>query len=142
MVGPLALSLKARHDGIVTECLFTETTFGQTRVTHHQVPHNYRALYYEVPFPIFAFTTAWLIVVVSAFDTIRRSPRMSGLELFLIIDFFFHAAGQLGHIHSFHPHAEEIFEEILIHNGASNAHRNGADGQIRLSANAGYRQAC
>ena len=49
MVGPLALSLKARRDGVAAQSFFTVAQFRQARIAHHQVARDDRHLHRRCP---------------------------------------------------------------------------------------------
>ena len=96
-VCPLALSLEAGSDSIVSQSFFLESHFFQFRVSGHQVTHDDHHLHDKFPISIFLFAVfAFLRAVLEVFSFIYFAVFFSPCHcfgiFFVVIDTFFHAA--------------------------------------------------
>ena len=71
-------------------------------------------------------------VVFAAFRAVGFCPGQGALEFIRVVNAFFDAAGDLGHVDRLDPHAQVAFEKALVHDGTGDAHRNAPDARGRI----------
>ena len=149
MVGPLSLALEAGGDGVVADLLLLKAC-GQVLVALDQVLDD--AVHLDREFPLlflflggeldaalFAEEVDVLGVVVAAFLAVRLRPGQGLFIGLVVVDALFHAAQDLDLVDGLDAQAQIFLHEVLIHDGAADAHGDGADLQIALAAHRGRR---
>ncbi len=136
VVGPLALPLESGGDGVVALGFLAEPEFGEARIADHQVACDHCHLHDVRPDPVFLLLRALDFggVVVLPLDAVRTDPGIGLFEFDGIVDALVHAADDLAHVDRFAAHPEVAFEEIVVHDGAGDAHCHPADREVGLAA--------
>ena len=108
MVGPLALTLEACGDGIVTLRLFAVADFSELVIADHQVAGDECHFDRIAPFGVELLTAALRLftVVIFAFWTVVFDPCEGLIKFSLVVDAFAHAADKLSHVDRFDTHAK------------------------------------
>ncbi|MEN9991533.1 MAG: hypothetical protein RLZZ224_1235 [Verrucomicrobiota bacterium] len=136
VVGPLALTLEARADGVVALAFFGITFGREAWVTDHQVAGDESHFHGNFPLVIQLRAAAggfWGVVIL-ALVAVIADPSEGALVFLGVVDFVIDATEELGHIDRFHAHAEVFFKESLVDDRAGDAHRHAAHGEVRLTA--------
>ena len=107
-----------------------------------QDPHgerNQRHLDNRFPITILLFASALFFrrVIFSSFFAVFLYPGQGAVKFFGIINTLIHAAQEFGHIHRFHAHTKIGFEEVVIHDGSRNTHRDCAKGDVGFAPHGG-----
>ena len=143
VVRPLSLALEAGSDGVVSDGFFNEAC-GQVFVALDQILDD--AVHLDRKFPLLFFffrgklDTALFAeevnifgVVVAAFLAVLLRPCQRLFIGLMVVDTLFHAAEDLNLVNGLHTQAQILLHEVLIHDGAADAHGDGADLQIALA---------
>ena len=143
VVGPLALALEARGDGVVPAALLDKAHGGQLLVADHQVPgdHGHQDAGLQHLALLFRAVADLLGVLVPADADVFVHPGLGQLELLVVVDAFLPAADELDHVHLLHAHAEVLFQEGRVHDGARDAHGHAAHTEVALAAHRRHRKA-
>ena len=131
VVGPLPLSLEAADDRVVSDRLLRELLL-EGFISSHQILDDHIHLHSEFPLLILGlavFSDPFRILVEVFFAVLLR-PLQSSLIFLVVVDPLFHAAEDFHLIDRFHSHAQIALEEILVHDGPSDSHRNRSDLEI------------
>ena len=143
MVRPLSLALEAGSDGVMADGFFNEAC-GQVLVALDQILDDAVHLDREFPLLLFFFLCkldAALFaeevdvfgVVIAAFLAVLLRPGQCLFIGLMVVDALFHAAEDLDLVNGLHAQAQILLHEVLIHDGAADAHGDGADLQIALA---------
>ena len=73
-------------------------------------------------------------LMVPALGAVGPGPGEPLLELDRVVDPLLEPAVDLGHVDGLDAHAQVLLEERLVHDGARDAHRHAAQGEVRLAA--------
>jgi len=141
LIGPVALALEARGDGVVAQRLFDQPFFRQLLVALHHVAdaHRHQQALFQHRAALFGVALILLRVLVFAVAEVFIRPRQRHFQLAFIIDFLVDAAAQLGHVHRLHFHTEPGLEEVVIDDRTGDPHRHAANGKIAFALHAGHR---
>ena len=113
---------------------------GQVLVAVHQILDDQVHLQGELP--VLVLLLAGLLqlggVLVEALDDVLVGPGLELLVFLLIVDAQRHAADDFDLIDRLNAHPQVILDEVGVHDGAADAHGDGADLQIALAAHGGH----
>ncbi len=113
VVGPLALALESRSDGMVALRLLSEAQLGKLGVADHEIAGDERHFHACLPLGVELLARAFLSgrVPILALFAMGLHPFEGFGELDFVVDASFDAANELGHVHRLDPHTEPFFEE-------------------------------
>ena len=141
MVIPVALTLEARQDRVMSQGFLSKALPPEFAAADHKVPDNDGHL--DAGLPDFVLAPATVLfcggIVVGSLHAISPGPFQSTPILGAGVDPLLKTADQLGHIHVFVPHSQVFLEKILIDDGADDAHGNRAYGKVAFPAHPGRR---
>ena len=139
-IRPLALSLEAGRDGVVSHHFFL-ATLRKLFVSVHQILDDAHHLHDELPVLILLLSVFLhrLRVLVKALDAVCLRPGQRLFKLRLIVDALRHAADDFHLVHGLHAHAEIFFHKSGIDDGAADSHTDGTDLQVGFSPHGGNR---
>ena len=147
MVRPLSLALEAGSDGVMADGFFNEAC-GQVLVALDQILDDAVHLDREFPLLLFFFLCkldAALFaeevdvfgVVVAAFLAVRLRPCQRLFIRLMVVDAFLHAAEDLDLVNGLDAQTQIFLHELLVDDGAADAHAHGTDLEVALAAHRG-----
>ena len=124
LIGPVALTLETGGDGVVAQRLLHQPFFRQFRVALHHVAdaHRHQQALFQHRAALCFIALILLSVLIFAVAEVFIRPRQRHLQLGFIIDFLIDSPAQLRHVDSLDLHAEPGFKEIVVDDGAGDAH--------------------
>ncbi len=142
VVGPLPLALEAGDDGVAAQGLLAEAQLGQPRIADHQVAGDDGHFDRPLPDPLLLGRREAVLrrVLVLAFLAVGLGPGQGPPELGGIQNVPLDAADKLDHIGRLDPHAQPALEEVVVDQGAGDAHRDVAQREIGFAAEGGRGQ--
>ena len=120
----MALTLETGGDGVVAQRLLHQPFFRQLRVALHHVAdaHRHQQALFQHRAALCFIALILLSVLIFAVAEVFIRPRQRHLQLGFIIDFVIDSPAQLRHVDSLDLHAEPEFKEIVVDDGAGDAH--------------------
>ena len=147
VVGPLSLALESGGDGVVADLLLLKAC-GQVLVALDQILDDAVHLDRELPLLLFFFggelDAAGLAeefhgfgVVVAAFLAVRLRPCQRLFIRLMVVDALLHAAEDLDFVNGLDAQTQIFLHELLVDDGAADAHAHGTDLEVALAAHRG-----
>ena len=147
VVGPLSLTLEAGGDGVVADLFFFKCV-GEILVALDQILDDAVHLDRELPLLLFFFLCkldAALFaeefhgfgVVVAAFLAVRLRPCQRLFIRLMVVDALLHAAEDLDLVNGLDAQTQIFLHELLVDDGAADAHAHGTDLEVALAAHRG-----
>ena len=124
LIGPVALTLETGGDGVVAQRLLHQPFFRQLRVALHHVAdaHRHQQALFQHRAALRFIALILLGVLIFAVAEMFIRPRQRHLQLGFIIDFLIDSPAQLRHVDSLNLHPEPGFKEVVVDDGAGDAH--------------------
>ncbi len=144
VVGPLALALEAREDGVVAAGLLLKAQLLEPFVPDHQIARDQVHLDVRqkgLALLFRAVADRRIVLVPAGQGDVFVHPLDRPLKLLEIVDPFLPAADKFGQVHAFRAQAERLFQQRRVHHGTRDAHGRAAHGQVALAAHRRHRQA-
>ena len=139
-VRPLALALETAQDGVVAQGFLPEAQFLELGIALQEVADDQGHLHDEGPVRVLllpGLLEVGPVADVVVFLAVGLRPGEGLLEFLVVVDAPVHAADDLHLVDAFAAHSKVVLEEVRIHDGAGDAHADGADGQVRLAPHGG-----
>ena len=161
VVGPLALALNTRCNGVVPDGLFLIAHFQQFRRALHQVADNHHVFHRKLPILVFFLAilsfsfsiegghgrtgeqrTVFVIVMPLLWFTILFYPCHGFFKLLFVVNTKVNASKYLYQRHILRTHTKILLQEIGIDNTTGDTHASVANREVRLTTHGGYGLSC